>query len=173
MIRAYKFVGSKSFIPSADAMPERWCILTTADLASWTRQHAEETDGEGLIPATFIIATDEALWIADRRSEHLACARVGDVLAAGEMFFRGRGASLEVARVSNQSTGYCPEPSCWPMVKRVLRRIDVPHPTGFDPCFEFRRCPSCGTICILKYEDDDCPVCNTALPRGWNFTESE
>jgi len=34
---------------------------------------------ESHIPATFIISTDEQLWIADRRSEHVACAAGEDV----------------------------------------------------------------------------------------------
>jgi hypothetical protein len=73
--------------------------------------------------ATFVIDLNGDLLVADRRSEHVACAGGGPVLSAGEMFFLVEEDRVEVTDVSNQSTGYCPEPSSWPGVAAALDRI--------------------------------------------------
>lgn len=168
-MRTYRFVGRKEFIPPPDALPPRSLIRSVADAGEWIGLHRDDIDGEGLIPATFIVDVDGQLWVADRRSEHVACARLGDVLAAGEMFFGWEEREAVVVRISNQSTGYCPEPESFPAVGAALTKAGLCHPEEFEPAFEFRRCPSCETICILKYDDDDCAVCGGSLPPAWNF----
>ncbi|BDA71358.1 hypothetical protein CAL7716_055240 [Calothrix sp. PCC 7716] len=60
---------------------------------------------------TVIIDVDEQLWIADRHSEHVQCARGQRVLSAGEITFTLASSNVLVSEVSNQSTGYCPETS--------------------------------------------------------------
>jgi hypothetical protein len=42
------------------------------------------------------------------------------VLSAGEITFSRKGKSLVVSDVTNQSTGYCPEPKSWKAVKASL-----------------------------------------------------
>ena len=59
--------------------------------------------------------------LADRHSEHVACAGGGPVLSAGEMFFLLEDSRAAVVEVSNQSTGYWPETSS-------LTAVAVPSP---------------------------------------------
>ena len=47
------------------------------------------------------------------------------VLGAGEMTFVQAGADWRVAEVTNQSTGFCPDPDSWPAVAAALDSIDA------------------------------------------------
>src|SRR5690242_13194939 len=69
--------------------------------------------------------TDEGgcLRVEDRRSEHIACSGGRPVLAAGELFLKLTASGLEIVDVSNQSTGFCPEPASWPEVAKALDRL--------------------------------------------------
>lgn len=123
----------------------------------------------GTFTATFIIDTEERLWVADRHSEHVACADLQDVLAAGEITFERSSNDIQITEVTNQSTGYCPEPSCWDIVSEVLRRIKIEHPSHFTVAFEFRRCDQCGTTNIIKDAVFECSVCESPLSPVWNY----
>ncbi|MBF0289995.1 MAG: hypothetical protein HQM14_19435, partial [SAR324 cluster bacterium] len=61
-----------------------------------------------------MISLNQELLLAPQRSEHVACAAGRDVLSAGQMAFDPETVSLE--EVTNQSTGYCPEPESWDAV---------------------------------------------------------
>ena len=113
----------------------------SASLAGWL---AGRGRGDLAEPFTFVVALDGVLRLAPRRSEHVALAGGQDVLAAGEMAFAAAGAGWRVAAVTNQSTGYCPDPDCWPAVAAALDRAGIPHPGGFTDRVVFRRCPDCG-----------------------------
>jgi RNA polymerase subunit RPABC4/transcription elongation factor Spt4 len=91
------------------------------------------------------------------------------VLSAGEMFFRLTAAGPEVIEVSNQSTGYCPEPESWPAVAAALDRLGVSHPGRFTLALVFRRCPACGQRNVVKDGWFACGVCNSDLSAEWNF----
>jgi hypothetical protein len=114
------------------------------------------------VVVTFIIDPSGQLWINDRRSEHVLCAGGGDVLSAGEMTFSLR-PKLEVVEVSNQSTGYCPEPDSWPAVENVLTRLGIPHPKDFTLICIFRRCEACHTLNLVKDDWFECAVCQSPL----------
>jgi hypothetical protein len=77
-----------------------------------------------------------------------------------------------VTTISNQSTGYCPDPDCWPAVAEALARAGVTVPTGFTHAFIFRRCAECGEINVVKDDWFVCAHCDSELPRHWNFTAS-
>ena len=126
-------------------------------------------DAAGNVVSTFVI--DEAGWlrIADRRSEHVACAGGRPVRSAGEMTFAVRRSGASVTWVTNQSTGYCPEPNSWPAVEAALARTGIAAPDGFSQAFDFRRCPCCGSINIIKDGVFECAVCSTPLPGVWNL----
>lgn len=120
-------------------------------------------------PLTFVIDADGALVVADRHSEHIACARGGEVLSAGEITLRREGHRLRATAISNQSTGYCPEPESWPSVAAALDALGVAHPGGFTFAAIFRRCPKCGERNLVKDEWFVCALCDAELPREWNF----
>jgi hypothetical protein len=99
----------------------------------------------------------------------VACAGGTPVLSAGEISFERGPAGWEVTSVTNQSTGYCPEPSSWSAVARALDRIGAPHPGRFTSEFVFRRCPQCGERNIVRDGDFTCAICDAELPASWNF----
>ena len=120
------------------------------------------------ISLTFVVDTECKFWIADRGSEHVACAREGKVLSAGEVFFAGAGDNVYIDHITNQSTGYCPEPSSWPAVEESLSFTGIEIPSQFEPEFVFRRCTECGDLAIVKEDFFVCLVCNADLPHQYN-----
>ena len=169
-MRRYEFVGRESFLPKAGALPPRHHVVSPASVIQWAAESRPEIEWDGTWPATFIVDLEGRLWIADRRSEHVACARVQPVLAAGELFFEPVKNGVIAARVTNLSTGYCPEPVSWPAVAQALDAAGIAHGTAYDPEFIFRRCENCATNCVVKDEDFTCPVCDRSLPEAWNFS---
>ncbi len=125
--------------------------------------------GELVEPLTFVVTPDEGLWLAPRRSEHVALAGGRDVAAAGEMTFARDTAGWRVAAVTNQSTGYCPDPDSWPAVGRALDRLGIAHPGDFTEKVVFRLCTACGERNIVRDQDFTCALCDGALPANWNF----
>ncbi|MFD0746091.1 hypothetical protein ACFQ1L_32775 [Phytohabitans flavus] len=142
-------------------------VAASAALDGWL---AGRDRGELVEPFTFVIALDGSLRLAPRRGEHVALAEGRDVLAAGEMAFARAETGWCVAEVTNQSTGYCPDPDCWPAVATALDRAGVQHPGGFTEEITFRRCPTCGERNIVRDGDFTCALCGGALPPHWNFT---
>ena len=138
-------------------------VRTSEELASVLAQLGDEE------PCTYVITLARELRLADRRSEHVACAGGEDVLAAGELAFERERAGWRMTHASNQSTGYCPEPSSWGEVARALDGIGVRHGDGFTHALVFRRCSACGERNIVKDGDFACDVCGAELPREWNF----
>lgn len=160
-VRRYHYVGP-------DAIRERprgepgVAIGSSAELMAWLVRCPEAmTEG-----ATYVVDERGALRVAPRRSEHIDCAGGESVLAAGEIRFSRGGAVVEV---SNQSTGYCPDPDCWQAVAAALRSAGIAGPVDFTRRFVFRRCPDCGQINLIKDEWYVCAACDADLPRAWNF----
>lgn len=171
MRRLYSYVGPAAIEQSVSMKSYRRNVSSRGDVLRWVRETSQELDAADSATATFIIDEDGQLWIADRRSEHLACARGGRVLSAGEMTFEVSSGRVAVMYVSNQSTGYCPQPESWPYVATALDRADMDHSEDFDLCFDFRRC-TCGQINIVKNEVYECEVCGSDLPRDWNLAST-
>jgi hypothetical protein len=90
------------------------------------------------------------------------------VKSAGEMTFGVTGEQVAVAAVSNQSTGYCPEPVSWPAVEAALRSAGLVPPAGFTLACVFRRCVACGTKNLVKNGEFECGVCSADLPVEYN-----
>jgi hypothetical protein len=167
--RVYRYVGPKVIAERAKAQPAGQRILSVADLCDWIPASGEQADASGLIAATFVIDQDGVLRIANRRSEHVACAGEEPVLSAGEMWFRDDGSGWEVAEATNQSTGYCPEPESWHVVAAALDAIPLPHLGRFTTDIIFRRCEKCGQRNVVKDSWFVCGMCGEDLPHYWNF----
>ncbi|MEL6109843.1 MAG: hypothetical protein AAFU85_27860, partial [Planctomycetota bacterium] len=147
-LRQYRYVGPAEIRDAAmDSSPAGTAIDCAEDLAWWIASQADEAQPDGSLIATFVIAVDGTLLLAPRRSEHVACAGGGPVLSAGEITFSTR---PEVIEVSNQSTGFCPEPESWASVAEALDAIPVPRPDDFTTKVLFRRCQSCGERNLVK-----------------------
>jgi hypothetical protein len=164
-IRQYRYVGPGALREQAVAV-DGVAVGVRAELFGWLAGQRRDEIGE---PFTFVVGVDGGLRLTPRRSEHVALAGGGDVLAAGEMGFGAVPSGWRVAYVTNQSTGYCPDPASWAAVAAALDRLGVGHPGGFTDTVVFRRCPHCGERNIVREGDYTCALCAGALPPTWNF----
>jgi len=167
-MKLYQYVGPENIKLSVINFPIGACIKSVDDVEKWMKQTKQKQNDYGLIPTTFVIDSEGQLRLADRHSEHVACAGGLPVFSAGEMFFAYHKPFFEVIEVSNQSTGYCPEPDSWDAVAEALNSIPLRHPGNFTTFFVFRRCPACGQLNIVKNDIFLCSVCNKKLPTVWN-----
>jgi hypothetical protein len=159
MSRRYQYVGTADLNNPAVFNTIRTLVTTEADTLAFL----------GSV-ATFTVDTSGLLWIADSHSKHVACARGGDVLSAGRITFGIEDRKVTVAKVTNMSTGYCPEPESWPAVAAALDKAGIWPPDKFTQAFLFRRCLSCGQTNTVKENDFTCAVCGAELNQEWNFT---
>jgi hypothetical protein len=166
--RLYPYTGPEAIRIRATASPSGRQISSLTDLQRWIAENRESVPEAIVSAATFVIDPEGRLRLADRRSEHVACAGGGAVLSAGEMFFSA-GNVVAVEEVSNLSTGYCPEPESWAAVGEALDRIGVVHPGRFTTEVTFRRCTACGERNVVKDGWFECQVCGAELPQAWNF----
>ena len=166
----YKYVGADEIRQNTAHLPPGKKIISIDDIKNWIRETKQQQDNWGLIAATFVIDYEGYFRIADRHSEHVACAGGKYVLSAGEVFFQKIQNALEIVEITNQSTGSCPQPESWEDVVKALDLINIPHPSSFNIEFIFRRCCSCNQINIVKDNLFICSVCASELPLRWNFS---
>jgi hypothetical protein len=162
----YRYVGPAGLAERASPGPDVITVTSAQALTRWLASRPAEELGE---PFTFVVGLGGQLRLGPRRSEHVDCAAGQPVLAAGEVLFTREGARWLVSEISNQSTGYCPDPASWPAVASALDRIGLAHPGDFTHKFVFRRCPACGQLKIVRDGSFACAVCDGALPERWNI----
>jgi hypothetical protein len=167
-LRRYRYVGPAEIRDRATAVTSGAAVRTAADFARWIADTAAHELAE---PFTYVVDVEGTLRLAPRRSEHIACAGGDDVLAAGEIVFERSGEEWLVSHVSNQSTGYCPDVTCWPVVALALDRAELRRPASFTTPFVFRVCVYCLAINIVKDDDYTCCVCTESLPERWNVAD--
>lgn len=166
MSRLYHYVGPAKILEASRSSDPGLVIGTREQLLCWLKDHANDTNSDGSISATFIIDKSEKLRLSPRRYEHIACASRESVLGAGEMSFIANG---EIIDVNNYSTGFCPEPESWISCAAALDRIGIMHPNEFTRKIIFRRCPECTERNIVKDNWYVCDLCGSELPIRWNF----
>lgn len=169
MIKLYRYLGPADIKARVFGSAAGTRISSSADLLMWVRSSNQRPGTDGLVAATFAIDTVGDFLVADRRSEHVACAGGGPVLSAGEVFFLVESGRVEVAEITNLSTGYCPEPGSWGAVAAALSRAGVAHPGEFTTEVVFRRCEHCGERNVVRDAWFICGVCGADLPGDWNF----
>ena len=165
----YPFVGPDSLRHLAGIASERHALQSEAGLRAWVTGSGVRLRRGAQITFTFVLLPPEQLFLADRRSEHISCARGHAVLSAGEMTFLFDGTRLLLDEVTNQSTGYCPEPESWPAVRDALVSLGLKAPDQFTYAFEFRFCSNCRVTSIIKNQIFECPACGGELPHDWNY----
>jgi len=163
MTRLYPYVGSRNILERTQGHPPGAPIRSAADLTRYVA-----AAGQDELTVTYTVDGEGLLRVADRHSEHVACAGNTPVRAAGEMTIELLAEVSEVLFITNQSTGYCPEPACWDSVAKALDAAAVEHPQAFTTAFEFRRCERCSAINIVKDGWLYCP-CGAQLTSHWNF----
>jgi hypothetical protein len=164
--RAYRYIGPQHVLAAVRPSRQGRPIGSYRDLETWLSARGAD---ELAAPFTFVVDLAGLLRLAPRRSEHVACAGGAPVLSAGEIAFARDGDRWIVSEVSNQSTGYCPQPESWPAVGAALDRAGMSHSGDFTVPVVFRRCPGCGERNLVKDGDFVCAMCDAALPREWNF----
>jgi hypothetical protein len=168
MLRQYRYVGPAAIRERhAGETPAGVRIESAADIISWLRSRGTQI-GRGEVIVTYVVDCAGQLLIADRHSEHVACAGGQAVLSAGELSFAIEANAVRVTGVSNQSTGYCPEPESWPAVEAALTRAGLAAPDGFTLACVFRKCVACGEKCVVKNGVFECLLCGADLPAKYN-----
>jgi hypothetical protein len=175
VMRLYQYVGPAEILKSVDGGPIGVPLLSMAALFQWIVSAGQQHDPYGMVIATFVIDETGVLRVSDRHSEHVACAGGKPVRSAGEISFDLSEVKPQIVAVTNQSTGYCPELESWDAVAVALNRakLDFRGPDRFEPAFEFRRCPACKTINLVREEVFVCSVCDADLPVWWNLAEEK
>ncbi len=168
MAKLYAYVGPPAIREAVLGVPSGISVVSADALRMWAAGQ-EEWDDDGLT-VTFVLLPDGTLRVAPRRSEHVACALGGDVLAAGEMTVC-LAPQLAVVRVTNQSTGYCPQPECWQATRATLNALAIPCPDELSQAFTFRCCVACGARNLVKDAWFVCDLCGHDLPLEWNFAK--
>ncbi|WP_236518211.1 hypothetical protein [Sandaracinus amylolyticus] len=161
MQRVHRYVGPPEIASHARTEPAGAAISSAHDL----ERVARALDRRGVVTTTYVVDLDGVLRIADRASEHVACAGGRPVLAAGELEVSGG----RVVSATNLSTGYCPEPGCWSALAESLDRAGIARPDALAHAFEMRRCEACGARQVIKDGELECLECGAALPARWNF----
>jgi len=166
-MRLYAYVGNQD-LKALPHSTHRQLIRCEADAISFMKLE-NDLRKPFQVTTTFIVDAGGLLWIADRHSEHIACARGGSVQAAGEMTFTGANQRILEIEASNLSTGYCPKPECWGAVEQALKICELPHGDALATAYDFRRCVDCGMRNLVKDSCFECSVCGGELPLQWNF----
>ncbi len=165
MRRHYSYVGPESIRLACANQPLGRHIATVGQLRTWLQQlDAEDPAAEGW--ATYVVVPEGRLLLAHRRTEHVACAGGDDVLGAGEAQLDPDGEALWL---SNYSSGYCPDASCYDAVSAAFTSAGIGVPPSFSHAVVFRKCPGCGERNVVKDGDFTCSLCESALPEHWNF----
>jgi len=168
--RRYRYVGPPDLLKRRASDLDVVELTSQTAIAGWLdRRDPGELDE----PFTFVVTADGYLRLAARRSEHVHCAGGQQVLAAGEISFARADHQVRVSEVSNQSTGYCPDPDSWPAVAEALDRAGLDRPPGFTSEVIFRRCPACQARNIVHDAQFLCAICDAALPADWNFSDGD
>jgi hypothetical protein len=165
-MRLYHYVGPPEIAQRVTPGKYGNLIGSPEDIQRWIESTGRSISHD-LVIATFVVDADGRLLIADRRSEHVACAGGKAVQCAGELTFAVRPA-IAVVSVSNQSTGFCPHVDSWIAIAAALADAGIDSPAGFDPACEFRKCIACGCINLIKDRHFQCSMCDAALPLTYN-----
>ena len=171
-MRLYRYIGPRQIAARATPILAGTPIHSVADVIQWVRRTGQRSDPNGDVIATFVVDQNGVLLIADRHSEHVVCAGGQPVQSAGEITFQVSGSVIEVATVSNQSTGYCPEPESWAAVAAALAVAGLELPAHFALACVFRLCPACGSKNLIKDGVFECGVCEAVLPVAYNCQQS-
>lgn len=165
-MRLYHYVGPKEIAERVRAEQRGFAIRSPEDVRTWVRDSGQELS-DGAVTATFVVDAAGLFLLADRHSEHVACAAGDPVRSAGEITL-WIGAVIDVESVSNQSTGYCPEPESWKAVSDALTSAGLVSADQFDTACAFRRCMACREVTLVKDAHFECGLCGGELPAFYN-----
>ena len=73
-MRLYSYVGPRRIADRSITSPPGTPVEAPEDLIRWARETGQEASADGAVTVTFVVDEGGILRIADRRSEHVACA---------------------------------------------------------------------------------------------------
>jgi hypothetical protein len=170
-MKLYDYVGPASIRAAANFDAPRHAVTDSAGILAWASASLDLSTRDRQMTFTYVVQPPTQLYLADRRSEHVVCARGLPVLAAGEITFERDGPRLSLVETSNLSTGFCPESTSWPCLSAALVEAGFPAIVAYTCPFEFRFCESCQQTCVIKDDFFECPSCFGSLPRDWNYQQ--
>lgn len=168
-MKLYPYVGPPAILKAVRLDTPRHEVTAAHLLTDWAIKWVGFGSRDTRFTFTYVVQPPARLFVADRHSEHVACARAGAVLTAGEITFERSGGFLSVVETSNLSTGYCPESHSWPALSSALVVSGFQPLEGFTFPFEFRYCVQCSHSCVIKDGVFECPACGHELPTSWNY----
>lgn len=169
-MRTYKYIGPNDLLELVKSNSKGDKVALSNDVQNWVERTEQKLDYDHRVIATYVIDLAGNLRIADRHSEHVVCAGGENVLSAGEITFDINGSNVSIFEVTNQSTGYCPEPESWPSVDDALEKAGLNSPGEFGRMFIFRKCDNCGLLNIVKEDWYVCVKCDEDLKQLWNVS---
>lgn len=161
-MRRYRYVGPDGWPRDGADRLGGTPIHARSALDEWARAHADAADDRGRLRAKYVVDCGGRLRLGPRR-KHLGSENE-DVLAAGEL----RIENAAVIAISNQSFEYCPDESCWEVVRQALDAAAIPHPGQFTVKIVYRRCAVCGAATVVRNGQFECR-CGQPVSREWNF----
>lgn len=170
MNKIFQYVGTQELLDSLKDITPGFLIEKSDDILAWIKFENQIPEYD-LYWATYTIGEKGDMRLGDRRTEHVACSGRKPVLGAGEIAFEIDETTIEVIEISNLSTGFCPQASCWSAVRQALENLNVLTPDEFTHSFQFRRCTACGQRNTIKDNQFFCSNCDAALPAHWNFAD--
>lgn len=111
MNRLYRYIGPQDIARAVAGHPAGHPIRSVADAGTLYEPNTPTAQQVGAYRGHLVITKEGVLSLADRHTEHVACVGGQVVRGAGEMYFAWGNDGWEVQEVSNQSTGYCPDPA--------------------------------------------------------------
>src|SRR5262245_15173431 len=84
MPKLYRYVGPSEIRQRNVGKPVGLRVASAKALTEWLQATGQEMSAEGVVGVTFVVDEEGWLRVADRHSEHVACAGGGPVLSAGE-----------------------------------------------------------------------------------------
>lgn len=166
--KSYAYVGPEELNELVHESDDVRTVKCREDVQQWIKETGQAIGNDNEVIATFVVRKDKRLYISDRHAEHIVCAKGQPVLSAGEITFKVDKA-IGVSAITNQSTGYCPEPQSWKYVAKALKKAKLEYGKGFTIEFIFRKCSKCDSINIVKDDWYVCAVCDEDLDKKWNF----
>lgn len=163
--KLYTYVGPRDLLtlsPPEDLVQ----VVSAESFYRWAQNKKVRSEG---YTVTYVVLASGELRMAERQTEHVACAEGGPVRAAGEMSFEIHKREVHITSLSNLSTGFCPEPEYLEQVLALVASLQVDLSTCDVHFFEFRRCQECQSTNVIKVGDPFCVVCDAPLPEEWNF----
>ena len=72
--RPYRYIGPEDIRRRTVGNTERFCVRQAADVLRCLARLEPAAACRSYVPTTYVIDPQGQLWLADRRSEHVACA---------------------------------------------------------------------------------------------------